>query len=189
MNPFFNNFNPPGTAFLTSIEWYNFLSIIPLISFNGRDPLELMAPQRRIDPPPNFIVGERQNDRKRSPLKRRTKTRRRAPNNSILVSSVQRTLLHCSVVQLTYFFANASLFLTFFVPSNGFFAATLPTKPHSINALRTVLTETGLWRPQLNSSLNWMAVFLFFGGGKNEVSWYRTAGVDRFRWRRKIHNP
>ena len=104
--------------------------MIPIMRLRGMAPFTLMPPQTMTDPPPCFTVGMTQCFSNLSPSRLLTNTRRFVPNNSNLLSSVKTTFAHCSFVQLTWFFAKSSRFLTFCFRNNGFFAATRPFKPH-----------------------------------------------------------
>ena len=78
-----------GTTFLVKIPCYIFVH--DPFFLNGRTPLKLNAPKTFMDPPPCFMVGTKQWDRKRPLGCLRSKTRRCVPKRFILVPSLYKT--------------------------------------------------------------------------------------------------
>ena len=149
INPFPNNFTPPGITFLTRIVWYCSFLIIPLIRTSGTTPVEHIPPKSW--PPPCYTVGTRQLWRNGSFFIRRTNVLHLLPNNLNLLSSVHNTRFHCVSVHSTWSFAHFSLFLMLAARSNGFLAPTLPIMVPRKRERRTVVWLTGKERPRLKS--------------------------------------
>lgn len=133
--------------------------IIPSILCSGKTPLAEMAPQHITDPPPNFTVGTRHSLLYISPTFLLLKVRRWAPNTSTLVSSVNKTRLHCLSYQFKCFFANSRRILIFAFLSRGFLHATRPFMLKLCNDRRTVDKETFPFIARFTSSVRRGKVF------------------------------
>lgn len=155
--------------------------MIPSIFTRRNFPLEENPLQTITHPPPNLMVGVRQQEMYRSPICLRTYVRLFEPKISNLLSSANRTLPDCSWVQSTCSFANFSLFAMFWGRSKGFFAPTRPFIPTLYRTRRIVDWLTGFGLATLNSFVNCGTVLRRFFELINKYLWSDSEMFLRFK--------
>ena len=93
-----NCFHKVGSLKFSKIYWYAEAFRVPFTGTKGPCPA-IEKQHTIIPPPPNFTLGTKQSDKYRSPGNRQTQTRPSDCQMEKRDSSLQRTRLHCSIVQ------------------------------------------------------------------------------------------
>ena len=134
-----------GSLELSNISWYAEAFRLPFIGTKGPSPApEKTTPHTIIPPPPNFTLGTMQSDKYRSPGNCYTQTRPSDCQMEKRDSSLQRTRLQCSWVQLCCALHHCVWHFALHLLMYGLDAAARPWKPIPWSFLHTVLEL--IWR-------------------------------------------